>query len=104
MFSQVSVRSQGGYPSPMFFPRSLVPGPFRGGGGGGGTPVLVGAGGDTICIGPFLNIILNPNCYLLRTKYTRSMSFAKDFEALMKEGKWDSKFLCSTYNSFLPHV
>ena len=34
MFSQVSARPQGveGYPSPRFFPRSLVPGPFPGGG------------------------------------------------------------------------
>ena len=30
MFSQVCVCS-GGYPSPRFFPRSLVPGPFPGG-------------------------------------------------------------------------
>ena len=32
MFSQVSVRPHGGggYPSPRFFPRSLVPGPFLG--------------------------------------------------------------------------
>ena len=36
MFSVSPAPGEGGYLSPMFFPRSLVPGP----GGGGGTPVL----------------------------------------------------------------